>query len=63
MQTLGVPYEKGYDQVANQELMKQAQGISENLLSDSIRISPNKEVVALIAYMQRLGSDISKTEK
>jgi cytochrome c oxidase cbb3-type subunit I/II len=63
MQTLGVPYDKGFDQVANQELMKQAQGISENLLSDSIRISPNKEVVALIAYMQRLGSDISKTEK
>ncbi|MEI2749307.1 MAG: cytochrome-c oxidase, cbb3-type subunit II [Ferruginibacter sp.] len=55
MQTLGVPYDKGYDQVANMELMKQAQGISDNLLSDSIRISPNKEVVALIAYMQRIG--------
>lgn len=65
MQTLGVPYEKGYDQVANSELMKQAQSISDNLKSDSIRVAPNKEVIAVIAYLQRLGTDIdkNKTEK
>ncbi len=60
MQTLGVPYPKGYDKIANADLMKQARGITDNLKSDSIRISPNKEVIALISYLQRLGTDISK---
>lgn len=59
MQTLGVPYNKGFDLVANVTLMQQANRISQNLLSDSIRVSPNKEVIALIAYLQRLGKDIS----
>jgi cytochrome c oxidase cbb3-type subunit I/II len=60
MQTLGVPYEKGFDKIANNVLMKQANGIADNLRADSILISPNKEVIALIAYLQRLGTDISK---
>ncbi|HSN08715.1 MAG TPA: cbb3-type cytochrome c oxidase subunit II, partial [Hanamia sp.] len=63
MQTLGVPYPKGYDKIANADLMKQAQGITDNLRSDSIRISPNKEVIALISYLQRLGTDISKIKQ
>lgn len=63
MRTLGVPYPKGYEKIANQDLMKQAKGITNNLESDSIKISPSKEVIALIAYMQRLGSDISKPAK
>jgi len=63
MQTLGVPYEKGYDKIANSELMNQATVIAEVLKYDSIRISPNKEVIAVIAYMQRLGKDISKNKK
>lgn len=63
MQTLGVPYEKGFDGIANAALMKQANSIAENLKSDSIRISPNKEVIALIAYIQRMGTDISKEKK
>ncbi len=62
MQTLGVPYEKGYDKIANQDLMIQANSIADNLKTDSIRISPNKEVIAVIAYMQRLGTDITKTK-
>ncbi len=63
MQTLGVPYAKGYDKKANADLMKQARGIANNLKSDSIRISPNKEVIALISYLQRLGTDISKIKQ
>lgn len=63
MQTLGVPYPKGYDKKANADLMKQARGIANNLKSDSIRISPNKEVIALISYLQRLGTDISKIKQ
>jgi cytochrome c oxidase cbb3-type subunit I/II len=59
MITLGVPYEKGFGDIANSHLMEQAKGIVNNLSSDSIRVSPNKEVIALIAYLQRLGKDIS----
>jgi cytochrome c oxidase cbb3-type subunit I/II len=62
MQTLGVPYEKGYDKIANQDLMIQANSISANLKTDSIRISPNKEVIAIIAYLQRMGVDINKNK-
>ena len=62
MQALGVPYKKGFDKIANIELMKQANSIVANLKTDSIRISPNKEVIAIIAYMQRMGSDINKTK-
>ena len=63
MQTLGVPYEKGFDKIANIDLMQQANRIVENLKSDSIRITPNKEVIAIIAYLQRMGTDISKENK
>ena len=61
MRTLGVPYKKGYETIANKELMTQAKEIAMVLNNDSIRISPNKEVIALISYLQRLGSDISKS--
>ncbi len=62
MRTLGVPYAEGYESIANQDLMKQATQIADNLKNDSIRIAPNKEVIALIAYMQRMGTDISKPQ-
>ncbi len=60
MITLGVPYPKGYEQNAMADLNKQSEQISNSLLSDSIRVSSKKEVIALIAYIQRLGTDISK---
>jgi cytochrome c oxidase cbb3-type subunit I/II len=62
MITLGVPYPKGYEQKAIKDLDVQALEISNSLLTDSIRVSPRKEVIALIAYIQRLGTDISKNQ-
>lgn len=62
MQTLGVPYPAGYDAMANADLMKQADGISADLAKDGIKVMSNKEIVAVIAYLQRLGTDI-KSEK
>jgi cytochrome c oxidase cbb3-type subunit I/II len=59
MRTVGVPYEKGFEKTANALLMEQATSISTNLLADSIKVAPSREVIALIAYMQRLGKDIS----
>lgn len=58
MQTLGVPYPKGYDIIANQDLEKQALQIQASLKNDGINCSEKKEIIALIAYLQRLGKDI-----
>lgn len=60
MQTLGVPYAEGYDQLAVADLNAQAEQIVANLKKDGIDAAPNTEIVALIAYLQRLGTDIKK---
>ncbi len=73
MQTLGVPYAKGYDKIAMKDLEKQAliiaTDIVENLPKDvlaamdknaAIENMKKKEIVALIAYLQRMGTDIKK---
>jgi cytochrome c oxidase cbb3-type subunit I/II len=62
MRTLGVPYKIGYEKSALADLALQSHEIANNLVGDSIRISPKKEVIALIAYIQRLGVDISKNK-
>ena len=58
MASLGVPYPKDYDAVANEDLNKQANEIAARLKKDNITIAPNTEIVAIIAYLQRLGKDI-----
>jgi cytochrome c oxidase cbb3-type subunit I/II len=63
MQTLGVPYAKGYDRVANRDLMRQADSIAANLKKDKIDTPPDAEIIALIAYLQRLGTDIKSEKK
>ena len=63
MQTLGVPYPAGYDRVANADLMAQANLIRINLKIDKIITAPNKEIIALIAYLQRMGTDIKIQNK
>lgn len=65
MRTLGVPYGVGFEKVANDNLDKQAQGISDDLAQNHIKVKSNKEVIAIIAYLQRLGMDIkaNKTSK
>ena len=60
MQTLGVPYATGYALIANQALMEQAKSIAANLKLDGIEVGPNKEIISVIAYLQRLGTDINK---
>ena len=61
MRTLGVPYEEGYEEIAHVELTEQAEQIANDLLENGIVTEPDKEIIALIAYLQRLGTDI-KTE-
>ena len=62
MRTLGVPYEEEYEETANKDLTTQAEMISKNLAADNIKVKSDKEIIALIAYLQRLGTDI-KAEK
>lgn len=62
MRTMGVPYKEGYEYIANQELMEQATKIQNNLLKDSIRVKPTAEILAVIAYLQRLGTDTEKSK-
>lgn len=63
MQMLGVPYPKGYAKVANEDLEKQAKVIQANLAKDGIKVSEKKEIIAVIAYLQRLGKDIKNAPK
>ena len=58
MQTLGVPYPRGYDQIANKDLMQQADKIAKSLQVEKIETDSDKEIIALIAYLQRVGTDI-----
>jgi len=58
MRTLGVPYAPLYEQKANADLQKQAEEITANLAKDNIKVSSDKEIIAIIAYLQRLGTDI-----
>jgi len=58
MRAIGVPYEEGYEEFANDDLMKQAELISDDLLNNGAVVEPQKEIIALIAYLQRLGTDI-----
>ncbi len=58
MQKLGVPYPEGFEDRANEDLMQQANSIVESLKKDKIETPANKEIVALIAYLQRIGKDI-----
>jgi cytochrome c oxidase cbb3-type subunit I/II len=59
MQSLGVPYPKEYDRQAVSDLKAQAEGIAVNLQKESAPADPSKEIIALIAYLQRLGTDIA----
>jgi len=58
MRTLGVPYEVGYEHKANHDLDVQAKEIAADLQKNSIKVKSDKEIIALIAYLQRLGTDI-----
>lgn len=58
LRKIGVPYPEGYENIANDELVKQADAIALDLQKNGIPAEPQKEIIALIAYLQRLGTDI-----
>jgi cytochrome c oxidase cbb3-type subunit I/II len=62
LRTIGVPYEEGYEDIANEHLNIQARRIAENLQLEGIEVSQDKEIIAMIAYLQRLGKDIKASK-
>ncbi|MDZ4822240.1 MAG: cytochrome-c oxidase, cbb3-type subunit I [Flavobacteriales bacterium] len=70
MRTMGVPYPEGYESLALTDLDKQAQAIYESLKPDDVAqklvrddegnslLNKNSEIMAVIAYLQRMGTDI-----
>jgi cytochrome c oxidase cbb3-type subunit I/II len=71
MQTMGVPYPKGYDKKALKDLRVQAHAIAVDIVANTKKSAlkgvsaeaktkeiEKKEIIAMIAYLQRLGTDI-----
>ncbi|TXB67007.1 cytochrome-c oxidase, cbb3-type subunit I [Vicingus serpentipes] len=62
MQTLGVPYTDEEIKSGKDDLMAQAEQIAAELKEQGVKeADANKEIIALIAYLQRLGTDVEKT--
>lgn len=64
MRSLGAPYPEGYQDIALADLQKQANEIAANLKKDGVDDVglEKKEIIAMIAYLQRLGTDIKKND-
>jgi cytochrome c oxidase cbb3-type subunit I/II len=61
MRSLGVPYAPGYEDSANVVLTAQAAKVSVGLKEAGVDCAPDREMIAIIAYLQRLGTDIKVT--
>ncbi|NUN07965.1 MAG: cytochrome-c oxidase, cbb3-type subunit I [Ignavibacteriaceae bacterium] len=58
LRSIGVPYPVGFENIANDLLTKQANEIALDLQRAGVPIDADRELIALIAYLQRLGTDI-----
>lgn len=65
MKTLGVPYSDAQVASAEKDALEQATRITDQLAADSkdesLKSLKDKQVIAMIAYLQRLGTDLNKT--
>lgn len=60
MRILGVPYSDADIENADNHLKEQAEAIAADLSGQGVKVAADREIVAMIAYLQRLGTDISK---
>ncbi|MBD1426362.1 cytochrome-c oxidase, cbb3-type subunit I [Sphingobacterium arenae] len=58
MRVLGVPYSEEEIQNALTDLRKQADRITTDLAANQVEVRSDSEIIAMIAYLQRLGKDI-----
>ena len=59
MQMLGVPYAEGFDTKAVEDYNQQAAKIVAELKAAGVEVKPTAQMVAMIAYLHKLGRDIS----
>jgi len=62
LRKVGVAYPEGYEQTAEAELKTQADQVVANLKTGSIDAPADREIIAVIAYLQRLGIDIKASK-
>jgi cytochrome c oxidase cbb3-type subunit I/II len=62
LRKIGVPYPEGFEDEARQNLEEQAKTISASLEDQGIEVPHDREIIALIAYLQRLGTDIKSPQ-
>lgn len=62
MKQLGVPYDAYQIKNAVKDLETQSKEIQAKLAEEKIKVSSDKEIIAMIAYLQRLGTDIKKDQ-
>jgi cytochrome c oxidase cbb3-type subunit I/II len=58
MRKLGVPYPEGFESEAETVLETQAYEVASNLNNQGVEVEHDREIIALIAYLQRMGTDI-----
>jgi cytochrome c oxidase cbb3-type subunit I/II len=58
LRRVGVPYPAGYEQQAFADLKRQQDKVVADLKAGSVKADPDREIIAVIAYLQRLGTDI-----
>lgn len=60
LRRLGVPYPEGFERDAVAHLTAQATGIATRLRDGGLDVGDNDEIIAVIAYLQRLGTDATR---
>jgi cytochrome c oxidase cbb3-type subunit I/II len=63
LRKLGIPYTDAEIEHAEEDLTKQAQKIADDLKQNQVNVLADREIVAVIAYLQRLGTDIKAAPK
>lgn len=63
MKILGVPYTNEQVENAVADAEKQAEEIAKDLAANQVEVKSDREIIAMIAYLQRLGTDIKAEPK
>ena len=59
LRRLGVPYPEAFERAAEANLRAQASSVAESLTRGGMPANADREIIALIAYLERLGTDIT----
>ncbi len=63
LRRIGVPYPPGFENTALNDLNQQADKVVANLKTGQVKAPSDREIIAVIAYLQRLGTDIKLAPK